>query len=207
LILAGFLLFGGSFDPVHFGHLIVAADAAEQIGAGRVVLIPSAHPPHKQGQNLSPAGQRLEMCRLAVADDPRFEVSDWEVHQPGPNYTLHTVRHFRQALPGEASLYWLIGMDSLAELATWYCVRELLEACTLVTAVRPGFEQPDLARLADLLSPAQVRKLKQYVLQTPLIDIGATDVRTRARAGRSIRYLVPEPVRQYILERRLYRDD
>ncbi len=205
--MAGILLFGGSFDPVHFGHLIVSADAAEQIDAGRVVLIPSAHPPHKQGQTLSPAAERLEMCRLAVADDPRFEVSDWEVHQPGPNYTLHTVRHFRQTLPADTVLYWLIGMDSLAELATWYCVGELLEACTLVTAGRPGFEQPDLTPLMDLLSPAQIRKLEGHALQTPLIDIGATDIRARVRAGRSIRHLVPEPVRQYILERGLYRDD
>jgi len=203
--LAGILLFGGSFDPVHFGHLIVSADAAEQIDAGRVVLIPSAHPPHKRGQTLSPAAERLEMCRLAVADDPRFEVSDWEVHQPGPNYTLHTVRHFRQTLPADTPLFWLIGMDSLVELATWYCVGELLEACTLVTAGRPGFEQPDLTPLMDLLSPAQIRKLERHVLQTPLIDIGATDIRARVRAGRSIRHLVPEPVRQYILERGLYR--
>ncbi len=202
--MAGFLLFGGSFDPVHLGHLIVSSDAAEQIGAARVVLIPGARPPHKQGRTLSPAAERLEMCRLAVADDPRFEVSDWEVHQPGPNYTLHTVRHFRQTLPADTPLYWLIGMDSLVELATWYCVGELLEACTLVTAARPGFEQPDLARLTDLLSPAQIRKLQQYVLQTPLIDVGATDIRARVRAGRSIRHLVPEPVRQYILERGLY---
>lgn len=202
--MAGILLFGGSFDPVHFGHLIVSADAAERIGAARVILIPSARPPHKQGRTLSPAAERLEMCRLAVADDPRFEVSDWEVHQPGPNYTLHTVRHFRQTLPADTPLYWLIGMDSLVELATWYCVGELLEACTLVTAARPGFEQPDLARLADLLSPAQIRKLQQYVLPTPLIDIGATDIRARVRAGRSIRHLVPEPVRQFILERGLY---
>jgi len=203
--LAGILLFGGSFDPVHLGHLIVSANAAEQIGAARVVLIPSAHPPHKPGQTLSPAAERLEMCRLAVADDPRFEVSDWEVHQPGPNYTLHTVRHFRQTLPADATLYWLIGMDSLAELATWYCVGELLEACALVTAGRPGFQRPDLALLAKSLSPAQIGELERHVLQTPLIDIGATDIRARVRAGRSIRHLVPEPVRQYILERGLYR--
>ena len=205
--MAGILLFGGSFDPVHFGHLIVSADAAEQIDAGRVVLIPSAHPPHKRGQTLSPAAERLEMCRLAVADDPRFEVSDWEVHQPGPNYTLHTVRHFRQTLSADTPLFWLIGMDSLAELAAWYCVGELLEACTLVTAGRPWFQLPDLAPLADSLSQAQLRELERHVLQTPLIDIGATDIRARVRAGRSIRHLVPEPVRQYILERGLYRDD
>jgi nicotinate-nucleotide adenylyltransferase len=117
--LASFLLFGGSFDPVHCGHVIVSRAAAEQLDADRVIVIPGARPPHKQGAVLTPAADRLELCRLAVRGDPLFEVSDWEARQAGPNYTLHTVRHFRETLPESSRLYWLIGMDSLAELAGW----------------------------------------------------------------------------------------
>jgi len=170
-----------------------------------VVLVPGASPPHKPEAVLTPAADRLELCRLAVDDDPLFEVSDWETCQPGPNYTLHTVRHFRAVLPEDTRLYWLIGMDSLAELLSWYRVGELAGLCTLVTAGRPGNARPDLTPLRELLSAEQFRELERHILETPLIDISATDIRARVRAGLSIRYLVPEAVRAAIAARGLYR--
>ena len=108
-----FLLFGGSFDPIHYGHLIVSRFVAEHLAIPRVVLVPGARPPHKADAGLAPAADRLAMCRLAVAGDSQFEVSDWELGQPGPNYTLHTIEHYRSASPPGAQFYWLIGMDSL----------------------------------------------------------------------------------------------
>src|SRR5205814_3740928 len=144
-----------SFNPIHNGHLIVARAAAEQLGVQRVVLLPSAHPPHKPSQDLAPAADRLEMCRLAVAGDGLFEICDWELRQPGPNYTIHTIEHFRAAAHGDRESssphagrpspspasadagdwrpYWLIGMDSLRELPTWHRIGELLDLCTFVT--------------------------------------------------------------------------
>jgi nicotinate-nucleotide adenylyltransferase len=202
--LAGILLFGGSFDPIHHGHLIVSRYAAEALRIERVVLIPSASPPHKQRVVLAPAADRVELCRQAVNGDPLFEVSDWEIGQAEPNYTLHTVRHFR-ALAPETPLYWLIGMDSLAELSSWYRVADLVSDCTLVTVRRPGSHEPDLSSLAELMTVEQIRELESHVLVSPLVDISATDIRARIRDGRSIRYLVPEVVRQAIQARGLYR--
>ena len=199
------LLFGGSFDPIHFGHLIIARYVAEHLEAQRVVLIPSASPPHKRGEALAPAADRLGMCRVAVAGDPLFEVSDWEVGQAGPNYTLHTVQHFVETLPSATGICWLIGMDSLLELATWYRVGELVECCTVVTAARPGYESADWSKLAGVLTPGQIDRLRQHVMESPRIDVSATEIRARVQAGRSIRYLVPETVREFVEQGGLYR--
>ncbi|MBK9129253.1 MAG: nicotinate (nicotinamide) nucleotide adenylyltransferase [Phycisphaerales bacterium] len=198
------LLFGGSFDPVHHGHLIVSRHVAERLGIERVVLIPSRQPPHKPSVALTSVEHRLAMCRLAVQDDALFEVSDWEARQTGPNYTLTTVSHFRGVLGAGVALHWLIGMDSLAELTTWYRADELVEACTIVAAARPGHEPPSIDHLLARFSAAQARRLLDQVVSGPRIDIASTEIRGRVRAGRSIRYLVPESVRAYIESHRLY---
>jgi len=198
------LLFGGSFDPIHHGHLIISRFVAEHLAAERVLLIPAAKPPHKPGRDLTPGEHRLAMCGLAVEGEPLFDVSDWELTQPGPNYTLNTVRHFAATLPRGTELFWLMGMDSLSELATWYHVSELVDACTIVTAARPGFEAGDLPDLARLLTHSQIERLRQHVIASPRIEISATDIRSRVRAGQSVRYLTPEPVASYIARHGLY---
>lgn len=199
------LLFGGSFDPIHNGHLIVSRHVAEQLGLARVILIPSASPPHKQGQRLAPIADRLAMCRLVAAEDPLFEVSDWEAQRPGPNYTLLTIQHFRALLGPGVDLCWLVGMDSLNELETWYHAGELVDACTIVTTARPGSTRPDPAALSGRFSPSQIEKLLRHIVAGPHIDIASTDIRERVQSGRSIRYLVPEAVRAFIKERGSYR--
>lgn len=203
--MAGFLLYGGSFNPIHHGHLIVARSVAEQRAFSRVVLIPSRRPPHKRDDELAPAEARLALCHVAVEGDSLFEVSDWEMQQSGPNYTLTTVRHFRALYPPPARLAWLIGMDSLAELATWHRVAELLAECEMLTAQRPASALPSLDPLRPLVSPAALERLQANILETPRIDVGATQIRARVAAGRSIRYLVPERVREEIERRGLYR--
>jgi nicotinate-nucleotide adenylyltransferase len=203
--LARILLFGGSFDPIHHGHLIVCRRAAEKLQIGRVILIPSASPPHKRPAALVSVAERLELCRLAVREDPLFEVSDWETRHPGPDYTLHTVEHFLDTEPSDTKLYWLIGLDSLLELPTWYRVRELVSLCTLVTMGRPGSAWPSRESLTGLMTAEQINELAAHYLDRPLIDISATEIRARVRAGRSIRYLVPEPVREAIEAGGLYR--
>lgn len=202
---AGIALYGGSFNPIHHGHLIVARAVAERLGVRRLVLIPSAAPPHKHGEDLALAEHRLAMVRLAVADDPDFEVSDVEVRRSGPSYSFVTVEEFRRTAGPEVPLSWVIGADTLPELHTWYRIREMAELCRIVTAVRPGYEHPDLSPLARVLADDRIRQLTEAVLPTPRIDISATDIRQRVRAGKSIRYLVPEPVREYIEQQGLYR--
>jgi nicotinate-nucleotide adenylyltransferase len=199
------LLCGGSFDPIHHGHLIVSRFVAEQLDIPRVILIPGARPPHKPDRKLAPPADRLAMCRLAVAGDPRFEVSDWELGQEGPNYTLNTIEHYRSVSPAGTELCWLVGMDSLRELHTWYEARRLVESCTIVSTARPGFPRPEASELAAGFTPTQVEKLLRHIVEGPRVDIAGTDIRARVRAGLSIRYLVPEPVGRYVEERGLYR--
>lgn len=202
---SGVALFGGSFNPIHHGHLIIARAVAEELGVERLVLVPSACPPHKQDHVLASAADRLAMARLAVEDESGFEVSDVELLRAGPSYTILTVEAFRKEIPTDQAFYWIIGGDTLPELHTWYRVRELVDLCRIVTAVRPGFDVGDLSSLRPCLSAEQVARLQADVLTTPEIDISATEVRRRVAKGLSIRYLVPEKVCIYIEQHGLYR--
>ena len=198
-------LYGGSFNPVHCGHLIIARSVVERLDLARVIFLPSAVPPHKEGERLLEAGHRAEMVRLAIAGEPLFDISDYDLTRDGPSYTVETIAHFRRELGDDAELFWIIGADWLMELGTWHRAAELVDACTIVTAARPGWERPDLSPLADRLGAAQIAKLHAHILDTPQIDISATDIRERVAAGRSIRYLVPESVQDYIEMFKLYR--
>jgi len=199
-------LYGGSFNPIHNGHLIVARAVAERLHLDRVIMLPSARPPHKGDRQLLDAGHRAEMVRLAITGEPLFEFSDYDLTRDGPSYTIDTVTHFCELLGPHVELHWIIGADSLAELTTWYRVSELVEACRIVTAARPGWDTIDWTPLRKKLSDAQIAALQAGVLQTPRIDISSTDIRRRIREGQSIRYLVPDAVQQYIETRALYRD-
>ncbi len=199
-------LFGGSFNPIHNGHLIVARAVAERLRLERVILLPSARPPHKGDRKLLDGVHRAAMVKLAIIEEPLFEFSDFDLTRDGPSYTIETVMHFRQSLGPQAELHWIIGADSLSELTAWHRVRDLVDACGIVTAARPGWEAIDWAPLRAILSDAQVAALQAGVLPTPRVDISSTDIRRRVREGRSIRYLVPDPVRSYIETHALYRD-
>jgi len=197
-------LFGGRFDPIHFGHLISARSIAERLSLSRIVLIPCARPPHRPAGELTDAASRLEMARLAVQDDPLFESSDLEIHRPGPSYTFDTVTQFRTQTGPEADLFWIIGADSLPELPTWYRVADLVRLVQIVTVTRPGCSPPPRSTLVAALGEEPTRGLLAHCYATPAIEISATDIRARVRSGRSIRYLTPEPVRSYIESRGLY---
>lgn len=201
----GVALFGGSFNPIHMGHLIAARAVAEHLDIPRVILIPSANPPHKLGNTeLADASDRLEMARRAVAGDPLFEVSDVEVRRHGPSYTILTVEHYREAMPDAGILYWIIGGDSLPDLASWYRIGELADLSRIVTAVRPGYESPDLGSLRAVLRANQIEQLRADILPTPRIDISATEIRRRVRTGKPVRYLVPQSVEEYIRMNAVY---
>jgi nicotinate-nucleotide adenylyltransferase len=202
------MLFGGTFDPVHNGHLIIARHIAEQLGFRRVVLVPAATPPHKHPA-CAPAAQRLAMLRRAVRGEDLFEISTIELRRQGPSYTFDTVQEFLRPGPGpaRADIHWVIGADMLADLPKWYRAAELLELVNIVVALRPPWDERLDAILASLrgqVTPRALQRLARSIVRTPLIDISSTEIRRRVAASESIRYLVPEPVRKYIEDHRLY---
>jgi nicotinate-nucleotide adenylyltransferase len=197
-------LFGGSFNPIHCGHLIVARAVAEQRSLSRVIFLPTAQPPHKPAGDLAEGRHRLEMIRLAIAGETLFEMSDYDLIRTGPTYTLDTVRHFTSLLGPAVQLHWIIGYDSLAELRAWYRVWELVEMCTILTAARGGVDAVPWDSLRSVLTEDQTERLRQGILRTPSVEISSTDIRGRVRRGLSIRYLVPDAVGAYIEKNHLY---
>jgi len=203
---AAITLFGGTFDPVHFGHLITARAVAEELGCGLITLLPTACPPHKDAARAS-GEDRLAMLRLAVAGDRLFEVCRLELDRPGPSYTIDTVEALLAGggAAGRASI--IVGADMLDGLRTWRRAEELLGIATIVVACRPGRQQAtataaeDLARCFDAETAA---RMVVRTVQTPLIDISSSQIRTRVAEGRPIRYLTPEPVATYIRQHGLY---
>jgi len=197
-------LFGGTFDPIHFGHLRSAAHVLDHLGFDRVIFIPSANPPHKRNQPITDADHRLEMVRLAICHEPRFACDDCEIHRGGPSYTIDTVTAIRDRLGPAVRLAWIIGADSLAELSSWYRVSELVDLCEIITVARPGWQRPDLGPLQGLLSDEQIDRLISSVLDSPLTDISATEIRRCLAAGESIDDLTPACVVEYIEQESIY---
>ena len=192
------LCFGGSFNPIHHGHLLCARAAAEQVGYQRVVLIPSAQPPHKPGApDLAAAEHRLAMCRLAIADDAdAFEVDDLELRRTGPSYTIETARELRRR--GWREVHWLVGADMLRSLPSWHEPLALLREVHFVVIARPGWSF-DWGTM-----PPEYRHLADHVVQPPLVELSGTAVRRRVAEGKSIAYLTPPAVCRYIKSHRLY---
>ena len=196
-------ILGGTFNPVHLGHLILAQDALEHFHLDRVLFIPSAQPPHKRTENLAPAAHRLAMLRAAVAGDPRFEVSSIELERQGPSFTIETIKALRAARP-DARLHFIIGTDSLLELHQWRSIEELLGLCEFVTMLRPGFPVEHLEEEQLHVPPPWGAHLLANLFPGHTAEISSTDIRQRVAAGRSIRYLVPEAVAGYIAREGLY---
>lgn len=193
---------GGTFDPIHVGHLIMAEGARDVLGLRRVVFVPAGQPPHKRSSQISPAAHRLAMTRLAIAGNSFFTISRIDLERGGPSYTVDTIRLLHEAWGPDVQIYFLIGGDSLAELPTWYQPERLIETCQVVAIPRPGHD-PDLDALDDQIPGASDRI---QILDLPLVDLSATEIRDRVRDQRTIRYLVPGVVERYIYRHRLYRE-
>jgi nicotinate-nucleotide adenylyltransferase len=194
---------GGTFDPVHLGHLILAEEARDQLGLSVVYFVPAGDPPHKQGRCLAPVEDRLRMIELAIAGNDVFRASRADADRPGPHYTLDMVHILQAQLPPGGELYFLMGYDSLAELPTWHRARELVAACHLVALTR--YEVPlDWNYLESRLPGVRQRVT---LLDMPELEIASHQVQERIRAGRTIRYLVPDGVCSYIERHGLYLTD
>jgi nicotinate-nucleotide adenylyltransferase len=201
-------VFGGSFDPVHFGHLIAAECAREQARLDRVVFVPAAAPPHKPGRILAEGRHRLEMLALAIGGHDAFSVSALELDRGGTSYTVDTLTTLATAHPGDA-LVLLLGPDALAGLPTWREPRRIAALAEIVPVERDALDDLSAAMvaggLADLLGPEAVAALLARRVRMPAVGIRATDLRASIAAGQSIRYRTPRAVERYIATHGLYR--
>jgi nicotinate-nucleotide adenylyltransferase len=188
-------IFGGTFDPVHQAHLILAEQVREQGRLERVLFVPAARPPHKLDRVLTPFSHRVEMLQLAIAGYPAFQISEMEKDRPGPSYTADTLEQLRQEQAG-AELFLLLGSDCLPDLPRWRQPAQIAELATLLVLTRPGW-----SHVPDPPPPFRFQRIA-----TPLLEISSSDLRLRVQQGRSIRYLVPRSVECYIDTHKLYRN-
>jgi nicotinate-nucleotide adenylyltransferase len=198
-------ILGGTFNPIHIGHLIIAEAVRQRYGLGKVLFIPSADPPHKERDEIIDAAHRYRLVCLAIADNPFFEVSDIEMRREGRSYSVDTLHALRKTDCEPTDYFFIMGGDSVPELRTWKNIAELATLCTLVVVPRPGW---DIERMParELGLPESVREgLLRHVVSAPLIGISSTEIRRRVRRAESIRYLVPRPVEDYILKHGLYK--
>lgn len=209
-------ILGGSFNPVHTGHLRVAEEVLEIRDLDRVYLVPCHIPPHKSARDMAPAGARLHMARLATQGNRRLGVCDFEITRNTPSYTLETLGYFRKRFGRKARLFFILGADAFAEISSWYRYRSLFEAAGFIVMTRPGHDPFDLP---GALGPEAAREFKPdrsgrgfvhtsgnalWPTEVTLLDISASGIRARRKKGLSIRYLVPDPVYRYIRRRGLY---
>ena len=193
-------ILGGTFDPIHMGHLRMAEHVFQRMELENILFIPAYVPPHKLGQDFAPAQDRYAMTKLAIADNPHFTVSDMELQRTGVSYTIDTIRQLHEQY-GDMELHFISGADSVAQLHTWHNIEEMLELTRFVAVWRPGYEDAMEELVRHLGLHAKERVL---LLDTPVYDISSTEIRTRIRQGASLAGLVPDSVEKYIYEHGLY---
>ena len=193
---------GGTFDPIHVGHLVAAEEARWALRLDKVLFVPAGEPPHKIPGGSSPAAHRVRMVEMAIASNPHFAVSLVDVNRGGKSYTVDTLKILREQVGAGVDLFFIVGMDSLAELTNWKDPAGVIAQCRLAVVNRPPYPQADLSSMEKEL-PGISRRVE--MVNMPGIDISASELRRRVAAGRPIRYQVPDPVEQYIREKGLYR--
>jgi nicotinate-nucleotide adenylyltransferase len=196
-------ILGGTFDPIHKGHLAVAEEVRLRLNLDEVLFIPVGKPWRKAGSPILPAEHRVEMVRLAIADRPAFNVSTIEVDREGPSYTIDTLKELRSMRGGEDELFFIVGWDSLSDLPYWRAPEQIVRFCLLVAVPRPGCFSPDLDALESSIPGISERII---LLDRPEVNVSASQIRERVASGLPISGLVPEAVEKYIREHRLYMD-
>ncbi|MDF7800506.1 nicotinate-nucleotide adenylyltransferase [Pontiellaceae bacterium B1224] len=197
-------IFGGSFDPIHLGHLVIAQDAVEKLELSEVIFIPAAIPPHKQHLQQSAVEHRLNMLNLALETDLRFSVSEIELQRGGVSYTFDTICDLKSEY-SNSELLLIVGSDTLVDLHNWYNVDELLELCEVASFMRPG--ESDLMKIREKvqLSARHKDRVLQHAFESHMVGISSSEIRMRVAEGLGIKYLVPPEVEMYIFEHGLYR--
>ncbi|MDB5078325.1 MAG: nicotinate (nicotinamide) nucleotide adenylyltransferase [Chloroflexi bacterium] len=195
-------IMGGTFDPIHNGHLLIANEAGWRLELDKVVFIPTGDPPHKQDQDITPAACRLDMVRLAIQDNPLFEASTIEIDREGLSYTAQTLEALHEEYEGQADLYFIIGVDAAADLLSWNEPDQVVTRSKLVVVDRPGYTLP-LDKLQAGLPEIDLAD-RIILLHVPLVEIASREIRHRVAQGTSIRYLLPEEVSDYIKREEIY---
>lgn len=212
-------ILGGTFNPVHNGHLAIARDLRERLQLQKILFIPSNLPPHKSGEAVPSAAQRYEMVRLAVSGEPSFELSDMEIKRGGRSYTIDTVKALH-ASDREAEFFFITGLDAFLEIKSWFKWQELLSLCAFVVISRPGYHFSDLKKLDFMSSAAaslekmdkggvaetivQTGAFSVYLESIPLHDVSATEIRAMIQKGSSVKKILPEAVETYIIKNKIY---
>ena len=194
---------GGTFDPVHMGHLIIAEEAQNKLGLSEVIFIPAGDPWLKASSNITDAMVRLNMLQMALEGNPSFSIDTQEIDRPGPSFTVDTIVNLSSRLEADSEIYFIIGLDALADLAKWKQPRRLAEICYFATMKRPGYTALDLKAL-DVDIPGVSERI--HILDNIQVDISSSNIRQRIYSGLSIRYLVPAGTKEYIESMNLYRD-
>jgi nicotinate-nucleotide adenylyltransferase len=192
---------GGTFDPIHIGHLIIAEQVRVKLKLSKVLFVPAGQPWLKVNHGIAPQNHRVEMVRSAIAANPFFELCTLEVERPGTSYTVDTIMALREQLGAQTSLFFILGYDSLSELALWKEPSKLVQICQLVAVPRLGSNLPDLKSLETRI-PGVTNSVVQ--LELPIIEISSSQIRAYLAQGLSIRYLIPDGVEKYIAEQKLY---
>ena len=192
-------ILGGTFDPIHMGHLVVAEEARTKLGLSEVLFVPAGQPWLKRDRDITPAVHRVEMVRRAIADNPHFKLCTLEVERAGPSYTVDTLTMLQKQLDSEACLFFILGRDTLAELPLWKEPRKVVQLCRLVVPPRLGSK--DLKHLEEAI-PGLLNRVIQ--LDMPVIGVSSSEIRQRLAQGLTIRYLVPLEVEKYITEHKMY---
>ena len=192
---------GGTFDPIHKGHLVIAAEVVTRLNLDEILFIPAGQPWLKMDYPISAAEHRVQMVRLAIAGKPGFKLSTMEIERAGPTYTVDTIAQLQVQLGAGTELFFILGWDNLNELPQWREPSRLVKLCHLVAVPRPGYPLPDLNSLEAVIPGLTSSTI---ILDTPEIDISASEIRNRVAQGLSISHLVPKPVDNYIREHRLY---
>ncbi len=196
-------LMGGTFDPIHMGHLVTAEEARQQFDLNYVIFVPAGIPPHKNNVTISLPEHRYLMTTLAVMSNPAFVVSRFEIAQNEHTYTIDTVRHFAKSQNPEPNIYFITGADAILEIFTWKDYEELLRLSTFIAVTRPGYSLELFYETLERNCPQM--KQKVHLLEIPALAVSSTFIRERVTLGKTIKYLTPEPVEQYIKKMELYR--
>jgi len=199
-----FGIMGGSFDPIHYGHLMLAEQIRTQFHLDKVYFIPVGNAPHKAVGHMTDKMDRYEMTVLATMNNPGFAVSRIEIDSDTVSYTINTVKKLKEKLEKDDTLYFITGADAIIELETWKNFKELLGICKFIGATRPGIDTSKMIQKIDELKENYGADIS--ITMVPALAISSTDIRERVRDAQSIKYLLPEPVEQYIYEKNLYKN-
>lgn len=198
-------IMGGTFDPIHSGHLAIAEEIRYKFNLDKVIFIPAGNPPHKDSRKVTSSNHRYQMALLATISNPYFDISSIEIEREGITYTIDTIMELKKCCGDEAEFYFITGADSLLQLSTWKDVDKLLSICKFIAATRPGFQMSKIESKVKELESKYNRSI--YTVTVPALQISSTDIRNRIKNGITVKYLLPEAVEAYIIKHKLYQEN